>query len=182
MSRTYSAEEKASAVALAASIGPLKAARQLGIPPRTVASWTHLPAASPIIAAAHATLAQRLASAHDEALAIAKARLHGPKLADRDLASYIRVFGEQRALAEGRATANVELHATTADAAVHEALEELSDDERDSAMHWMRRMVQANVAGEIIVIFPTDCASRLTEELVVEQARRQWTEALRDVG
>jgi transposase-like protein len=38
--RTYSIEEKTTATALALSIGPLRAAKQLSIPPRTVAAWT----------------------------------------------------------------------------------------------------------------------------------------------
>ena len=53
--RMYSAAERAAGVALAATIGPKMAAKQLGYPVTTVVYWMHKPAASPIIAAAEAS-------------------------------------------------------------------------------------------------------------------------------
>lgn len=108
MSRTYSAEQRAEAVALAASIGPLKAGDALGIPRRTVAYWTHQPAAGPIIAAAEATIAQRLTEAHRVALDAVLLGLADPKARLGDRAQALRVLGEQLALAEGRATSRSE--------------------------------------------------------------------------
>jgi hypothetical protein len=108
MTRTYLAPEKAEAVALAATIGPLKAGDALGIPRRTVASWMHKPEHSEVIRAAEATIAQRLSEAHRVALDAVLAGLADPhsKLGDR--AAALRVLGEQLALAEGRATSRTE--------------------------------------------------------------------------
>jgi hypothetical protein len=106
--RTYSAEQKAEAVALAATIGPLRAGDALGIPRRTVASWMHNPAASAIIRAAEASIAERLKAAHADALAAVMEGLHDPRSRLGDRAAALRVFGEQLALAEGRATSRTE--------------------------------------------------------------------------
>ena len=108
MTRTYLASEKAEAVALAATIGPKMAAKQLGFPVTTVVYWMHKPAASPIIAAAEASIAARLASAHKIALDAVLAGLADPKSRLGDRAAALRVLGEQLALAEGRATSRTE--------------------------------------------------------------------------
>lgn len=106
--RTYSAEERAEAVALAASIGPLRAGDTLGIPRRTVASWMHTPAAGPIIAAAEANIAERLTEAHRVALEAVLSGLAEPTAKLGDRARALEVLGNQAALAEGRATARTE--------------------------------------------------------------------------
>jgi hypothetical protein len=105
--RTYTAEFRAEAVALAAVIGPLKAGQQLGIPPRNVARWCHEPAASPIIAAIELSFAEKLEAAHARALAAVEEGLNDPKARLGDRAQALRVLGEQSQLAHGRATANV---------------------------------------------------------------------------
>ena len=103
--RQYSTEERADAVALAATIGPKRAAEQLGIPPRTVAYWTHKPAAAPIIAEAERNIAERLEAAASIALEAVVQGLGDPfaKLGDR--ARALEVLATQANLASGRATA-----------------------------------------------------------------------------
>lgn len=110
MKRTYTDLERAEAQGLAAAIGPVKAAEKLGIPRRTVASWMHMPAASPIIAAAEQDIANALRHAHAKALSAVMDGLNDPKARLSDRARALEVLGEQLALAEGRATENVNLH------------------------------------------------------------------------
>lgn len=129
--RTYTAEQRADAVALAASIGPLKAAKSLGLPVSTVTFWTHKPAASPIIAAVERSIAQRLSDAHSEALAAVMAGLRDPSAKLGDRAAALRVLGDQLALAQGRATTNVELQ-------MHGGTEaDLSEEERSSLRDYL---------------------------------------------
>lgn len=111
--RTYTETERAEAVAMAAAVGPVKAAAQLGIPRRTVASWMHKPAHSAVIAAAEEDIAASLRALHAEALTEVRAGLHNPKARLGDKVAALRVLGEQLALAEGRATSNVAINSTT---------------------------------------------------------------------
>lgn len=147
--RHYSQEEMASAVALAASLGPKKAALQLGYPPRTVARWMHRPAASPIIQEAERTIAARLEAAHALALDAALVFLKEPGGRHRgsDIAALLRVLGEQSALAAGRATSRTESMSLTA--SVNAGLsEEQVADVRDS----IDAFLAARDAGEAITI------------------------------
>jgi transposase-like protein len=123
---TYSKEQKAQAVALAANIGPLKAALQLGYHPRTVSRWTHEPAASPIIAAVEVTIADRLAEAHELGLSVIRARLTDPRARLGEIAQAVRVLGEQRLLAEGRSNLNIDVHQNVA----ANLIDDLSPDEQ----------------------------------------------------
>ena len=102
--RQYTPAERADAVALAAAVGPKRAADQLGIPPRTVAYWTHQPAASPIIAAAAASIAERLEAAASIALEAVTDGLRDPKARLGDRARALEVLATQANLASGRAT------------------------------------------------------------------------------
>jgi hypothetical protein len=112
----YSPEQRAEAVALARAVGPVKAAKQLGYPMRTVAHWAAgdvamvnaSPLAGAAIAKVEATIAQRLAEAHEMALRAVMDGLSDPKARLGDKAAALRVLGEQRALAEGRATSRSE--------------------------------------------------------------------------
>jgi hypothetical protein len=106
MSR-HSPEARSAAVALAAALGPTKAAKQLGLPVRTVAYWTHQPTASPIIADAERSIAERLVAAHEKALEAVEAGLTDPTTRLSDRAAALRTLGDQAALAYGRATANI---------------------------------------------------------------------------
>jgi len=105
--RTYTAEERAEAVGLATSIGPKRAGEQLGMPGRTIAYWLRQPSSSVVIARVEANIAERLKEAHEVALAAVLDGLKDPRARLGDRAAALRVLGEQRALAEGRATANV---------------------------------------------------------------------------
>lgn len=125
MKRTYTDLERAEAQGLAAAIGPAKAAEKLGIPRRTVASWMHTPAASPIIAAAEQDVADALRAAHAKALAAVMEGLSDPKARLGDRARALEVLGEQLALAEGRATANINQNVHTSG-----FTNDLNDDER----------------------------------------------------
>jgi hypothetical protein len=104
---TYTAMQKAEAVALATTIGPLRAGKQLGIPPRNVARWTHEPSASPIIRAAEQTVADRLVAVHEKALRSVEQGLDAGDARLSDRAQSLRILGEQAALAQGRATQNI---------------------------------------------------------------------------
>jgi transposase-like protein len=103
----HSPEVRLQAIALATTIGPLRAAKQLGLPPRTVSYWMHQPAASPIIAAAERTMAERTVAAHEKALEAVEGSLTDPNARLGEKAQALRVLGEQAALAQGRATSNV---------------------------------------------------------------------------
>ncbi len=107
--RSYSREERAEAVALAASVGPVRAARTLGLPVRTVTNWTHRPDSSPIIAVVERSIAEKLEEVHNLAADRAIAALKDPSTPARDVAAIMRIAGEQLQLATGRATANVEM-------------------------------------------------------------------------
>lgn len=115
VNRSYTPAQRVEAVALAATIGPLRAGRELGIPPRTVASWMHKPEASVVIRQAEATIAERLKAAHEQALTKVMEGLNDPHQRLGDRVRALEVLGEQRALAEGRATANIATSVTAAD-------------------------------------------------------------------
>jgi hypothetical protein len=132
--RTYQAEERAEAVALAASLGPKKAALQLGYPIRTVSHWTHGDThradLAPVMQAAEATIAARLTAAHRVALDAVLAGLADPKSRLGDRAAALRTIGEQLALAEGRATSRTESTNLNVNLPAGSPLAELSAEER----------------------------------------------------
>lgn len=139
--RTYTAEERAEAVALAASIGPKRAAEQLGYPPRTVAAWMHRPSSVVILADANRAIAERLREAHSEALEVVRAGLRDRKARLADKATALRVLGEQLALAEGRATQNIEVHS---DGATDDDLgPDLTDEERSELKAYLDQRIAA---------------------------------------
>jgi transposase-like protein len=144
---TFSAETRAEAVALAASIGPVKAARQLGLNRTTVQKWCHRPAASPIIAAAEARIADRLKAAHEVALQAVLDGLHDPRSRLGDRAQALRVLGEQLALAEGRATSRTESMSLTASVNAG-----LSEDQVADVRDAIDAFLRAKDAGEAIQI------------------------------
>jgi hypothetical protein len=100
---------KAEAIALASTIGSVRASKVLGISYRNIARWLREPASSPIIAKAEATIAERLLAAHEKALTALEADLDNPNARLSDRARALEVLGEQAALANGRATANIDL-------------------------------------------------------------------------
>lgn len=152
--RTYSATERADAVALASTVGPVKAAAELGIPKRNVARWMHRPEHSPIIRAAEATIAERLAVAHEKALAAVMAGLDDPKARLGDKATALRVLGEQRLLAEGRATARTESMSMNVDITAG-----LSDAQRDELRDAIDATLAARQAEDAILALPDPTAT-----------------------
>jgi transposase-like protein len=152
--RHYSAEEKTSGVALAASIGPKKAAEQLGFPVRTVTYWMHQPQASPIIRAAETTIAERLAAAHEKALAAVLEGLDDPRARLSDRAAALRVLGEQRLLAEGRATVRSENLNLSANVPL------MTPEDRDAAAEFVRAL-SAMSDDELRVWLASDGAQTL---------------------
>ena len=113
--------ERADAVALAATIGTRKTAEQLGIPPRTVAYWPHQPAASSIIAAAEASIAERLEATAALALEAVTEGLRDPRARLGDRGRALEVLATQANLATGRATVrseNVNVNLTEYEAAL----------------------------------------------------------------
>lgn len=124
MRRSYTPVEQAQAVALATTLGQVKAAEQLAIPRTTLARWMHTPAQSEVIAAAEHDIAATLRVVHAEALAKLRARINDPKARLGELAQAVRVLGEQSALADGRATSNLAVSHQT------RLVDDMNDDER----------------------------------------------------
>lgn len=137
--RTYTAEEKATAIGLAASIGPHKAAQQLGYPTATVARWTHQPAASEVIRAVEVTIAQRLEEAASLALEAVTEGLRDPKARLGDRARALDVLATQANLAAGRATGNLSIttERSVLDQAIDAANVEMTDEQREAFKGWV---------------------------------------------
>lgn len=106
--RSYTPAERAEAVALAAAIGPTKAAAALSVPQQTISGWIAAPAASEVIAEAERAIADRLRDAHAVALQSVLDGLRNPRSRLSDRAKALEVIGTQLALAEGRATGRIE--------------------------------------------------------------------------
>jgi hypothetical protein len=164
---TYTPEQKAEAVALATTIGPLRAGKRLGIPPRNVARWTHEPAASPIIARVEADIAERLERAHAKALAAVEAGLDDPNARLSDKAQSLRVLGDQSQLAHGRATQNIAV------AGVGPANGEWPE----GMVEWMDEA--RRVASRAFIDQYRD--GRKRKFLVVFEDEREWMDELDDV-
>jgi len=157
--RQYTPEERAAGVALAAAIGPLRAAKQLGFHPRTVSWWTHRPAAVPIIAKVETTIAERLAVAHEKALQSVLDGLDDPKARLSDRAAALRVLGEQRLLAEGRATSRSENLSVTASL----GLDDLSDVDKAN----LRRALDDAIAAQTLDAVRADPLADLDRDAIL---------------
>jgi hypothetical protein len=109
--RTYTAEERAEAVGLAMSVGPKKAALQLGIPIRTVSAWRagerHGSDVAPIIAASRQDLARMLWQGVEAGVAAVLEGLHDPHQRLGDRARALEVVMNAHQLLTGGSTANV---------------------------------------------------------------------------
>jgi transposase-like protein len=112
MTRTYTAEERAAAVGLAMSIGPLRAARQLGIPPRTLAHWRrgerHGTDITPIVAASRQELARMLWQGVEAGVTAVLEGLHDPRQRLADRARALEVVMNAHALLTGGPTSRVQ--------------------------------------------------------------------------
>jgi hypothetical protein len=166
--RTYTHAERSDAVALAAAIGPKMAAKQLGYPVTTVVYWCHQPAASPIIAAAEASIAERLEAAASIALEAVTDGLRDPKARLGDRARALEVLATQANLATGRATMRSEN--TTLNLNVTEY--ETTLDQMDPIVY--RTMIAALAAtnGENPVDHVIEALRRLSDEQRAELETR----------
>ena len=109
--RTYTAEERAAAVGLAMSIGPMRAAHQLGYPVRTVTAWRagerHGSDITPIVAASRQELARMLWQGVEAGVTAVLAGLHDPKQRLADRARALEVVMNAHKLLTGGSTSNV---------------------------------------------------------------------------
>ena len=138
----HAAAVRAEAVALAAAVGPKKAAAQMGVPRRTVSYWLHQPANTAALALAEQHIADELRRAHALALAEVMAGLRNPKARLGDKATALRVLGDQLALAEGRATANIATSNTQPD-----PFSVLTDEERAALTDLLDEALEAEGVG-----------------------------------
>jgi hypothetical protein len=112
MTRTYTAEERAAAVGLAMSIGPMRAAHQLGYPVRTVTAWrrgeNHKSDLAPIVAASRQELARRLWEGVTAGVDAVLEGLHDPRQRLADRARALEVVMNAHALLTGGVTSRVQ--------------------------------------------------------------------------
>jgi len=147
--RTYTAEEKAEAVGLALAVGPLKAAEQLGIPPRTVASWMHKPGAlGPPTAATRPEIIAKLQGTLNEAVDAVLLGLRDPKSRLSDRAHALDVLARHHALLTGGPTERTETSDTGAPA--------LSWEESQQLAEWIARSLAARAdPADIVQVLTT---------------------------
>lgn len=116
--RTYTLQEKTEAIGLALSIGPLKAAKQLGMPVRTVSAWTagerSAGSLSPIVTATREQAADRLWQTLQAATDAVEAGLRDPRQRLGDRARALEVLVHAHELLAGHSTENVAVGIGTA--------------------------------------------------------------------
>jgi hypothetical protein len=135
--REYTADQKAEALGLAMSVGPVRAARQLGIPVRTVTNWTHSAEATVLRIGTQEQLAERLREAMAVGIEQVLAGLRDPKAKLGDKAQALRVVAEQHALLTGQATSRTESFNVNAES-------KITPDEREAALDWARQVSHAS--------------------------------------
>lgn len=110
MTRRATAEERAEAVGLALVVGPVEAARRLGLPARTVSDWRRraVERGDPALVATRDALADRLWRAVELATNQVEAGLRDPKARLGERAQALRVLVDAHALVAGEATQRVE--------------------------------------------------------------------------
>jgi hypothetical protein len=106
VTRQYSAEERVEAVGLAMSVGPVRAARQLGLPVRTVTNWTHSRQAAALRIGTQDLLKERLREAVAVGVEVVLTGFRDPKARLGDKAAALRVVAEQYALLTGAPTSH----------------------------------------------------------------------------
>jgi transposase-like protein len=160
--RRYSPEFRAEAVALASTVGSVRAAKVLGgVSYRSIARWLREPASSPIIAAAEATVAERLVAAHERALTALERDLDNPNARLSDRARALEVLGSQAQLATGRAS----VHIAVAGAG-----------QSDPTSHLPPELVELlHAAYDAIFVLFLDKYGRGTQRVICD-GERVWTE------
>jgi transposase-like protein len=137
--RIYSPEEKAEAVGLALAVGPLKAAEQLDLPPRTVAKWSSGERGIQLrSAASQPEIIEKLRTTFDLAIEAVIEGLNDPKSRLSDRAHALDVLGRHYALLSGGVTSRTE---TT---------EGLSDRESEQLADWLERQLLAHADPAVI--------------------------------
>jgi len=133
------AEERAEAVGLALVVGPVEAARRLGIPPRTVADWRRkaLERNEPEIVATRDALVARLWSAVELATEQVEQGLRDPRARLGERAQALRVLVDAHALVAGEATQRVE--STNLNLSAGPAV---SDQDRADLRDWLREQLE----------------------------------------
>jgi transposase-like protein len=141
--RTYTIEEKSATVALALSIGPLRAAKQLGIPPRTVAAWTSgersAKTLGPVVTATRQQAADRLWETLQRATDAVEDGLKDPRQRLGDRARALEVLVHAHELIAGRATENVAMQVAPAESVVD--MLALSDEQRHDLANMLRQAI-----------------------------------------
>lgn len=139
--RTYTLEEKTTATALALSIGPLKAAKELGIPPRTVAAWTagerSAKSLGPVVTATRQQAADRLWETLQRATDAVEQGLKDPRQRLGDRARALEVLVHAHELMAGRATENVAMQVAPAESVVD--MMALTEEQRRELANTLRR-------------------------------------------
>jgi hypothetical protein len=142
--REYTAEQRAEAVGLAMSVGPKKAALQLGIPIRTVSAWRagerHGGDLAPIVAASRQDLARMLWQGVEAGVAAVLEGLHDPHQRLGDRARALEVVMNAHQLLTGGSTANVSNLNVTIDPTIDPETG-LSYAERDDLRKWLDSML-----------------------------------------
>jgi hypothetical protein len=132
--RTYTAEERAAAVGLAMSIGPMRAAHQLGYPVRTVTAWRagerHGSDVAPIIAASRQEMSAVLQEAADLGASTLLAVMRDPKASAVAKVRAAEVAIDKHLLFSGAATSRSESSVLTVNLPAGSPLAELSAEER----------------------------------------------------
>lgn len=108
MTKVYSEEQKAEAVGLALSIGPVKAAKQLGLSPKAIGRWRREPRMVALANATQERMAERLREAMSVGLDAVLSGLHDPKSRLSDRAQALRVLTDAHQILTGGATARIE--------------------------------------------------------------------------
>jgi hypothetical protein len=138
--RTYTAEERAAAVGLAMSIGPMRAAQQLGYPVRTVTAWRsgerHGDDITPIVAASRQELARRLWEGVTAGVDAVLEGLHDPRQRLADRARALEVVMNAHQLLTGGSTSNVSAISVNIDPNI-DPESGLSWEERDQLRDWL---------------------------------------------
>lgn len=113
VSRQYTAEQRLEAVALALSIGPLRAAKQLGLPVTTVSEWRRgrrrAHELQPIVQINREEMAEKLWSTLTRAVKALESRLDDPGARLGDVARATEVLLTSHQLLSGQATSRSEV-------------------------------------------------------------------------
>ena len=133
MRRSHTAEDRTRAIAMAAYVGPLRAAHETGISRTTIQLWLHN--------RLHRGSSPRPSRTSQPSYAVptgnhSQRSRPAPTIPKRDSATRpprLRVPGEQLALAEGRATANIESHSYLK----KDPFSVLTDDDRRNLMRML---------------------------------------------